>query len=95
MPARHFKIIGDVQGVGYRYAMVCEARRLRLAGWVRNRADGSVEAVAVGAHGALDELEQWSRRGPPAAMVREVQARAANEAEAVAAGEPFTQRSTA
>ena len=56
MPARHFTIIGDVQGVGYRYAMVCEARRLRLAGWVRNRADGSVEAVAVGAHGALDEL---------------------------------------
>jgi acylphosphatase len=95
MPARHFKIIGDVQGVGYRYAMLCEARRLRLTGWVRNRADGSVEAVAVGGHGALDELERWSRRGPPAAMVRQVQARAATDSEAADAGEPFTQRSTA
>jgi acylphosphatase len=92
--ARHFRIIGDVQGVGYRYAMLREARRLRLAGWVRNRTDGSVEAIARGEHGALEELERWARRGPPAAAVRDVQTRDATDAEAADAGQPFTQRST-
>ncbi|MGH6609978.1 MAG: acylphosphatase [Burkholderiaceae bacterium] len=89
MAARHFKITGDVQGVGFRYAMTSEARRLRLAGWVRNRADGSVEAVAVGDAAALGQLEQWAQHGPPAAIVQHVESRAASDVEAAGASEPF------
>ena len=95
MPARHLKIVGDVQGVGFRYAMLREARRLRLAGWVRNRTDGSVESVAVGNEQALDQLERWAHHGPPASNVHGVQTREATDAEAASAAEPFTQHSTA
>lgn len=90
MPARHFRITGHVQGVGFRYAMCSEARRLRLAGWVRNRADGSVEAVAVGDQAALDRLTGWARRGPPAAKVNDVQVRIATDTELAEAGDPFS-----
>jgi acylphosphatase len=72
MPAQHLRIAGLVQGVGYRYALQREAQRLGLTGWVRNRADGSVESVAQGSRQALDELAAWARRGPPAARVKEV-----------------------
>jgi acylphosphatase len=72
MPAVQLRITGIVQGVGYRYALEREARRLGLTGWVRNRADGSVEAVAQGPQPALDQLSAWARRGPPAARVAEV-----------------------
>jgi acylphosphatase len=70
--ARRLLIQGLVQGVGFRYAMREEARRLSLRGWVRNRGDGSVEAVACGDKGALDALERWARRGPRAARVDSV-----------------------
>jgi acylphosphatase len=55
---------GRVQGVGYRWWAVGEARRLGLDGWVRNRADGSVELVAAGTPEELDRLQAACRRGP-------------------------------
>jgi acylphosphatase len=72
MATQRLFIIGRVQGVGFRYSLQREAERLGLAGWVRNRSDGSVEALAQGAPDALDALAAWARRGPPAARVAEV-----------------------
>jgi acylphosphatase len=69
--ALHFAIRGRVQGVGFRYAMTVEARRLGLTGWVRNRRDGSVEAFACGVPAALDALVEWTERGPPGARIDE------------------------
>ena len=71
-PARLLRIRGLVQGVGYRNALHHEATRLGLSGWVRNRSDGSVEALAAGTTAALEGLIAWARRGPPAARVEEV-----------------------
>jgi acylphosphatase len=69
MPARRFVIRGLVQGVGFRYSMCEQATRLGLAGWVRNRRDGSVEAVAMGDAAALDALQRWAAHGPRGARV--------------------------
>lgn len=66
------QILGKVQGVYYRASMVDAARRLQVTGWVRNRSDGSVEAMACGTQAQLERLTEWARRGPPAAMVAEV-----------------------
>jgi len=66
-------IRGRVQGVGFRYHMLREARRLCVGGWVRNRHDGSVEAVVHGAQDAVDKLVAWTRHGPPSAKVTDVQ----------------------
>jgi acylphosphatase len=63
-----------VQGVGYRYSLQHEAARRGLTGWVRNRRDGSVEAVVQGSQDAVDALTAWARRGPPAARVTDVTA---------------------
>lgn len=73
----HLRIAGRVQGVGYRDAMRGEARRNGVAGWVRNRRDGTVEAVLQGVPGAVDAVVAWARRGPPAARVNGVDAQAA------------------
>ncbi|HKC53911.1 MAG TPA: acylphosphatase, partial [Burkholderiales bacterium] len=51
--AKHLKISGRVQGVGFRYSMRDEAERLGVTGWVRNRRDGTVEAVIDGAPDAV------------------------------------------
>jgi acylphosphatase len=67
--AKHLRISGLVQGVGFRDAMCREADRLGVAGWVRNCRDGAVEAVVDGAPGAIDAIIAWAHRGPPAARV--------------------------
>ena len=94
MPARHLRIYGRVQGVGFRYAMVYQARALQLAGWVRNRSDGSVEAVAVGSHAALDQFQAWAERGPSGSNVDAVETRAATDDETSMASEQFGQLPT-
>jgi len=71
--AKHLKISGRVQGVGFRYAMSEEAARLGVTGWVRNRRDGTVEAVLDGAPDAVDAILAWARRGPRGARVTEVE----------------------
>lgn len=67
---RHRVVVhGSVQGVGYRWSLSREARRLGVHGWVRNRSDGTVEAVLEGADDAVDALEAWCRTGPGGAGV--------------------------
>jgi acylphosphatase len=63
---------GRVQGVGFRYHVVREARRLGLAGWVANEHDGSVRTVAEGSSDALDRIEELLRSGPPGSIVEAV-----------------------
>ena len=72
MVTRILRIEGRVQGVGYRYSLRREALRLGVSGWVRNRSDGSVEALAHGTPEATAQLAAWARRGPPGARVTEV-----------------------
>ena len=67
--ARGFRVRGRVQGVGYRWFVARAARDLDLAGWVANRADGSVEIVARGADEALAAFAARLAEGPPAARV--------------------------
>ena len=74
------RIRGEVQGVWFRSWTVEEATRRALRGWVRNRRDGSVEALFAGPAAAVDEMIAACRRGPPAARVAEVAATPADEA---------------
>jgi acylphosphatase len=69
----HLRIFGRVQGVGFRHYTQREARRRGINGWVRNRKDGSVEAVVQGPQDAVDALLNWVRHGPPSATVTDVQ----------------------
>jgi acylphosphatase len=68
----HLDIEGRVQGVWFRESMRSEAERLGVTGWVRNRPDGSVEAVVQGPDAAVDALVEWAHRGPPRAQVARV-----------------------
>lgn len=72
---RRVVVEGRVQGVWFRGATEERARALGLAGWVRNRSDGSVEAVFEGPPAAVDAAVVWCRRGPPAARVAQVAVR--------------------
>ena len=72
--AAHVTITGRVQGVGFRAFVEDEARMRGLAGWVRNRQDGSVEAVLLGDAAAVEAMLAACRRGPRAAAVTEVSA---------------------
>ena len=67
--AARLVITGRVQGVGFRAWTRREARRRGLRGWVRNRSDGSVEALLIGDAAAVDSLAEACRRGPTMARV--------------------------
>jgi acylphosphatase len=66
-------VSGLVQGVGFRYSLAGRAEARELAGWVRNRPDGSVEAVFEGAADAVEALVDWCRAGPRGARVDRVE----------------------
>ena len=70
--AKHLLISGRVQGVGFRYSMAEEAERLGVTGWVRNRRDGTVEAVVDGDPHGVEAILAWARRGPRGARVTDV-----------------------
>lgn len=73
MPEVAFRVVGRVQGVGFRWWTRSQAMRLGLAGSVRNAADGSVEVTARGEAAALEELRRLLRQGPPGAWVDRIE----------------------
>ena len=70
---RQVTIRGRVQGVGFRYWVEQEASARGLEGWVRNRRDGSVEALFAGPADVVSEMIAVCRRGPASARVEAVQ----------------------
>ena len=75
-------VTGRVQGVGFRYHAVEQARRLGVSGWVRNEPDGSVRAHLEGPPAAVSELLEWCASGTPAAQVDGVSTQPAEVTEA-------------
>lgn len=73
MTELHVRVSGVVQGVGFRWFVRERARRLGLAGWVRNLPDGSVEVAASGDEGQLVLLRGELERGPPGASIESVE----------------------
>jgi len=75
MPKKTLRLVihGRVQGVFFRDSMRREAQRLGVAGWVRNRSDGSVEAAVHGESADVDAIVRWARRGPERAQVERVE----------------------
>ena len=69
----HLVIHGSVQGVFFRASMQREARHLGISGWVRNRNDGTVEAMVQGDPAAVDAMVRWAQRGPELAHVSRVE----------------------
>jgi acylphosphatase len=70
---KQIKIRGRVQGVGFRYAFADRANELGLTGWVRNRFDGTVEAVVEGERGVVERMIEWAKSGPDVARVDQVE----------------------
>jgi acylphosphatase len=70
---RHVCIYGFVQGVGFRFAVQRAAKSRDVAGWVRNRPDGAVEAVFEGEPADVEALVELCRRGPRGAVVERVE----------------------
>jgi acylphosphatase len=68
----HAVVTGRVQGVGFRFTAVDQARRLGVCGWVRNQADGSVEVEVEGERAGVEALVRFLHRGPPGARVEDV-----------------------
>lgn len=73
MKRTRVRVSGRVQGVGFRYTTQARARSLGLGGWVRNLADGSVEAVFEGEPERVDSMIEWCRRGPAGSAVDDVE----------------------
>ena len=69
MLRRRVVVHGGVQGVGFRYSARREADRLGVAGWIRNRSDGAVEAEVEGEASAVQAMLDWLAAGPPGARV--------------------------
>ncbi|GHH68734.1 acylphosphatase [Promicromonospora soli] len=67
--ARHVVVSGRVQGVGFRYLLEREATVAGVAGWTRNTAEGTVEAVLEGPPSGVEDVLGWMRRGPRGAVV--------------------------
>ncbi|HMM53419.1 MAG TPA: acylphosphatase [Candidatus Desulfobacillus sp.] len=90
MERRHLVVHGRVQGVGFRAALARQARAEGVAGWVRNRSDGTVEALVCGSAEAVVAMIAWARQGPPGARVDRVEVE-------LGSGDPagFEQRPTA
>jgi acylphosphatase len=65
----HVYVSGLVQGVSFRWYAIQQARTKGLGGWVRNLADGRVEAVFEGPPEAVEAMVRWCHDGPPAARV--------------------------
>ena len=93
----HVVARGRVQGVGYRAFVEDEARQRRLRGWVRNRRDGSVEAVFSGPRDDVEAMIDACRRGPFSARVSALDQREGTEADLSEGGESgsFSVRPTA
>jgi acylphosphatase len=89
---RLLRISGRVQGVGFRAFVQEQAMRLGLKGWVRNRRDGSVEALIVGESEAIDALTIALRRGPSGALILRIDAIESTPVEFI--GEDFDIRPT-
>lgn len=70
--AKHLIITGIVQGVGYRASFMYQAHALHLSGWIRNRLDGSVEAMVSGDVHTVQAIIDWAWRGPSSARVSNV-----------------------
>ncbi|HZM33410.1 MAG TPA: acylphosphatase [Burkholderiales bacterium] len=83
---RQIRVSGRVQGVGFRASLRHEARKAGVTGWVRNRADGTVEALLHGAPHAVAAVIAWTRRGPPGARVSSLTEEPVDPAEALPAG---------
>jgi acylphosphatase len=78
---RHVVVRGQVQGIGYRAFVEHEAHRRRLHGWVRNRRDGTVEALFAGPRAAVEAVVEACRRGPMSARIDALDQREGTEAD--------------
>ena len=72
MVRRHVTVQGFVQGVGFRISLARAAQVRGVSGWVRNRGDGTVEAILEGPADAVDAMVAWCREGPRGAQVDRV-----------------------
>lgn len=84
MSIRHLLIHGLVQGVGFRTMLAWEARQMGVSGWVRNRREGTVEALLQGEAAAVANLIAWARSGPPGAQVTHIDVSAEEAADGAA-----------
>ena len=78
---RRLRISGRVQGVYFRESMRLRAKELKVIGWVRNRSDGTVEAMVQGEAEAVEQMIEWARRGPESARVSQLQIELCEEAD--------------
>lgn len=73
MPTNHLFVKGKVQGVFYRATAKEAAQKIGLTGWVKNTEGGDVEAVVTGTPEQLNQFIAWCKKGPPAAVVSNVE----------------------